>query len=160
MLYNRWSIRFWLSDTISQNWVNGPLILIAHIFITVKTQSWAHTQIHTHAQIPAYVQLPTLFQPHVPLQPSAHLCCDQALCPVTISANHPFPAEILITHRPCTTSADGNGQSPSGVLAYTPWQPEVGFIGRIIFHHLLRLACTLFLYPSLFQHLWSLFTRP
>ena len=123
-------------------------VYLDNIFIySVKTQTRACAQIHTHTQIPAYVQLPTLFQPHVPLQSSAHLRCDQVLCPATISANHPFLAETLITHRPCTTSADGDGRSPSGVLAYTPWRPEVGFIRRIIFHHLLRLACTLFSLP-------------
>ena len=52
-----------------------------------------------------------------------------------ISANHPFPAKALITHRPCTTSADRNGWSPLDISAYTPWWLEVNFIGMFIFHH-------------------------
>ena len=60
-----------------------------------------NTQAQTHAQIPAYVQLPTLFQPHVPLQPSAHLCCNQTPCPAMISINPLCSAEMLtISHKP------------------------------------------------------------
>ena len=69
-------------------------------FLLVHTSVNAQTQIHT--QIPAYVQLPALFQPHVPSQPSAHLHCNQAPGPATISINPPVLAETLvITHRLC-----------------------------------------------------------
>ena len=50
-----------------------------------------------------------LFQPHVPLQPSAHLHCNQVPCPAMISVNPPCSAKMLIsTRRPCIISEDGN----------------------------------------------------
>ena len=76
---------------------------------TVNTQAQTHAQIPIHAQIPAYVQLPALFQPHVPLQESAYLRHNQAPCPAMISVNPLCSAEMLIiTHKPCIISEDGN----------------------------------------------------
>ena len=77
--------------------------------VNVNTQAQTLAQIHIHTQIPAYVQLPALFQPHVPLQQSAHLCCNQAPGPATISVNPPVLAEtLIIPHRLCIISVDGN----------------------------------------------------
>ena len=78
-------------------------------YMTVNTQAQTHAQIHIHTQIPAYVQLPALFQPCVPLQPSAHLRHSQVPCPATISVNPPVSAKtLIITHRLCIISVDGN----------------------------------------------------
>ena len=85
----------------------------------VNTQAQTHAQIHIHTQIPAYVQLPTLFQPCVPSQPSTHLHHNQAPSLAKIPIDPPVLAKTLIlTHRSCTTSVDGNEAA-----AFYPLQP-------------------------------------
>ena len=77
--------------------------------VNVNSQVQTHAQIHIHTQITAYAQIPALFQPHVPLQPSAHLHCNQASCPAMI------PVDILVlakasltTWTLCVISTDSN----------------------------------------------------
>ena len=44
------------------------------------------------------------------------------------------------------------GRLPLTLSAYTPWQLEVNYIGKVVLHHQFLLTHTLIPHPSLFQH--------
>ena len=117
----------------------------------VNTQAQIHAQIHTHAQIPAYVQLPSLFQPHVPLQPSAHLCCNQAPGPATISIDPLVSAEtLIIAHKLCIISVDSNKAATFYPFGPMHWKPAISEgLFSITSSHLFLTPSS---HPSLFQH--------